>query len=60
MKEKYTSTGMPVISGIMLQTITDRFANRGKPESPAWGKYLMEVQQRIIREDPNLVKFLER
>ena len=56
MEPKYTSKEMPVISQETLDALLSRYSGERNGE---WGQYITEVQQRIVREDPVLVKFLE-
>ena len=56
MEPKYTSKGMPLISQETLDALVSRYAGKRNGD---WGQYITEVQQRLVREDPVLVKFLE-
>ena len=59
MEPKYTSKGLPIISQETLEAMVGRYTGRKSGQVTHWGTYLSEVQQRLAREDPVLVKFLE-
>jgi hypothetical protein len=51
---KETSKGLPVVSS---ETVSSMWQNYTTREN--WGNHLTEVQQRLIKENPELVKFME-
>jgi hypothetical protein len=59
-KFKYTEKGLPVVSQQTIKSIVDRYVGRkmGNGETD-WGNYLTEVQHRLVREQPDLVEFIE-
>jgi len=59
MEPKQTSKGMPVISQETIDAVVGRYSGRTGKEGTDWGLHLTEIQKRIIREDPNLVKYIE-
>lgn len=56
-RQEMTSKGLPVISEDTIRTIRSQFTSGG--EGKRWGDQLEEVKSRLIRENPNLVKFVE-
>ena len=50
-----TSRGMPIVTTETIKAIFDVYTNGGEN----WGQRLMEVKERLIREQPELAKFLE-
>lgn len=59
MDNKTTSRGLPVVSDATLQALRSRYGGRRRGEATDWGSHLEEVKQRMIEENPNLVKFIE-
>lgn len=50
---KETSKGLPVIKPGTTTTINEQFSAPG-----SWGEHLEEVKQRLLRENPHLVEFI--
>jgi hypothetical protein len=52
-KRKFIEQGLPIVSVKTLEALYDVYAGN------KWGKHLEEVRERLIQENPNLVKFIE-
>ena len=51
---KLTSNGLPVVS---VETVEAIWGTYTGPEK--WGEHLEEVKGRLIKENPNLIRFIE-
>ena len=50
-----TSRGIPIVSAETIKAIFDAYTKGGED----WGQRLMEAKARLIKEQPELTKFLE-
>lgn len=55
---KETSQGLPVVSETTLKAVMSQFASGGKGRR--WGEHLETVKEGLIKENPNLVEFIEK
>jgi hypothetical protein len=58
-ERKYTTKGLPVVSRQTLELVYALYGNQAEQKKKTWGEYLMEVKERLIKENPNLKKFIE-
>jgi hypothetical protein len=55
---KETSQGLPVVSETTVRAIESQFTSSG--DGCRWGEYLEKVKERLIKENPHLVEFIEK
>jgi hypothetical protein len=52
-KKKLSGKGLPVVSSNTIDAMFQVYAGK------KWGKHLSEVRDRLLQENPHLVKFIE-
>lgn len=58
LQPKETSQGLPVVSEDTVKAVESQFTTGG--EGRKWGEHLELVKGRLIKENPHLVKFIEK
>jgi hypothetical protein len=53
-QSKETSHGLPIVSQDTVSSIWQHYTT-----VESWGEHLEEVKARLVKENPNLVKFIE-